>query len=277
MTTSTLLDWAGLPKSSFYYKRSNGRRGRKPSEKTMTINGEVVDNHNVVEHIKVVLEDEFCCYGYKNVRSCLKDAGFVINPKKVYRLMRDHNLLFNNKIGAEKSPRQFVRYRKIQAARPLEYMCMDIKYVHIHGSRRNALLLTIIDVYNRKTLTHMLEYNIRKGDLLLMLSLLMLDYNITSFTIRNDNGSQFIANVVREYLKEKGVTQEFTNVATPEENSYIEAYHSIVQREVIQRFEFESIHHAKAVFYRYNEWYNQKRKHGSLGRIPPDQYVRERA
>jgi putative transposase len=99
----------------------------------------------------------------------------------------------------------------------------------------------------------MLEYNIRKGDVLLLLSLLMLEYNITSFTIRNDNGSQFIANVVREYLKEKGVTQEFTHVATPEENSYIETYHSIIQREVIERFEFESIHDAKAVFYRYNE------------------------
>jgi transposase InsO family protein len=73
----------------------------------------------------------------------------------------------------------------------------------------------------------MLEYNIRKGDVLLLLSLLMLEYNITSFTIRNDNGSQFIANVVREYLKEKGVTHEFTHVAIPEENSYIETYHRV--------------------------------------------------
>ena len=191
--------------------------------------------------------------------------------------MKEHNLLFNNKIGVKKSPRKFIRYRKIQTKRPMEYMCMDIKYVHIHGSKWNALLLTVIDVYIRKTLTHILEYNIRKGDVLLLLSLLMLEYNITSFTIRNDNGSQFIANVVRAYLKEKGVTQEFTHVATPEENSYIEAYHSIIQREVIERFKFESIHDAKAVFYRYNVWYNQKSKHGSLGRISPEEYLMARA
>lgn len=135
------------------------------------------------------------------------------------------------------------------------------------------MLLTVIDVYSRKTLTHMLEYSIRKGDVLLLLYLLMLEYNKASFTIRNDNGSQFIANVVREYLKVKGVRQEFTHVATPEENSYIEAYHSIIERDVIKRFEFESIHHAKAVFFRYNEWYNQKRKHGSLGRFSPEAYL----
>ncbi len=277
MNTVTLLDWAGLPRSSFYYKPTSGSRGRKPSETTLTSSGEVVDDHQVFAHIEHTLEQEFCCYGYKNVRSCLVDAGFVINAKKVYRLMKEHNLLFNNKIGAKRSPRKFVRYRKIQTEKPLEYMCMDIKYVYIHGTRRNALLLTIIDVYSRKTLTHMLEYNIRKGNVLLLLSLLMLEYKIKSFTIRNDNGSQFIAIIVREFLMEKGVTQEFTHVATPEGNSYIEAYHSMVQREVIERFEFESIHHAKAVFYRYYEWYNNHRKHGSLGRISPERFLKERA
>lgn len=277
VNTRTLLDWSGLASSSYYYKRSNGIQGRKPSETTRTTNGEVVDNMRVVTDIEQSLEGEFCCYGYKNIRSCLTDAGYIINAKKVYRLMKEHNLLYNNKIGSEKSPRKFVKFRKIATTRPMEYMCMDIKYVYIHGSRRNALLLTIIDVHSRKTLTHMLEYKIRKGDVLLLLSLLMLDYNISSFTIRNDNGSQFIAKVVREYLNDKGVNQEFTHVATPEENSYIEAYHSIVQREVVERFEFESIHHAKAVFYRYNEWYNQKRKHGSLGRMSPEEFLEARA
>jgi hypothetical protein len=39
--------------------------------------------------------------------------------------------------------------------------------------------------------------------------------------------------------------QEFTHVATPEENSYIEAFHSILQRELIDRFEFSSFYEAK--------------------------------
>jgi putative transposase len=81
---------------------------------------------------------------------------------------------------------------------------------------------------------------------------------------------------VREYLKEKGVTQEFTYAATQEENSYIDTFHRIIQREVIERLQFESIHHDKAVFYKYNEWYNQKRKNVSPGRIYPEEYLMSR-
>jgi putative transposase len=86
---------------------------------------------------------------------------------------------------------------------------------------------------------------------IILLSLLLLEYKIEGITIRNDNGSQFIANVVRQFLKDKDVTQEFTHVATPEENAYIEALHSNIQREVVKRFEFESIYHAQMIFNRY--------------------------
>ena len=109
----------------------------------------------VVKDIEQTLEGEFCCYEYKNIRSCLKDAGYIINAKKVFRLMKEHNLLYNNKIDPEKSPCKFVKFRKIATTRPMDYMCMEIKYVYIHGSKRNALLLVIIDVHSRKTLTHM--------------------------------------------------------------------------------------------------------------------------
>ena len=81
-------------------------------------------------------------------------------------------------------------------------------------------------------------------------------------TLRNDNGSQSIAGTVRVFLKEKNILQEFSHVATPEDNAYIEALHSNLQREVIDRFEFDSIYHAEVVIDRYYKWYNEKRRHG---------------
>lgn len=59
-----------------------------------------------------------------------------------------------------------------------------------------------------------------------MLSLMLLEYKKEGMRIRNDNGSQFIATAVRQFLKEKGVLQAFSHVATPEDNAYIEALHS---------------------------------------------------
>lgn len=185
--------------------------------------------------------------------------------------MKEKHLLFGSRIRVHGERRCFVRFRKIVAQRPLQYLCMDIKYVHLHGEGRNALLLTIMDVYTRKVLLHMLRYNIKKGDVLLLLSLLLLEYQPQGMTLRNDNGSQFIACAVRQYLKSKGVYQEFCRVATPEDNSYIEALHSSVQREVMDRFEFESLHHAQQVINRYYRWYNEKRRHWSLNKKTPEQ------
>lgn len=268
-----LMQWSSVPRSTFYYKRADGLRGRKPSTTTLTRDGELADNTTVLKDVETILQNEFCCYGYKNVWDSLREHGYIINHKKVYRLMKAHNLLFNRRIGSIGVPRQFVRFRKIRAAKPLEYLCMDIKYVYIHGAGRNALLLTVIDVFSRKVLVHMLKFSIRKGDVIMLLSMLLMEYKIEGMTIRNDNGGQFIAGVVRQYLKEKGVNQEFTHVATPEENAYIEALHSNVQREVVERFEFESVYHAQMIFHRYYEWYNKHRKHGSLGRKSPEQYL----
>jgi transposase InsO family protein len=134
----------------------------------------------------------------------------------------------------------------------------------------------VIDAYSRKLLSHMLRFNIKKGDVIVLLSLLLMEYKIEGITLRNDNGSQFIANVVRQFLNEKGVNLEFTHVATPEGNAYIEALHSKVQREVVERFEFESFYHAQMIFQRYYDWYNKERKHGLLGRKSPEQYLREK-
>lgn len=131
VTKQDLLSWSSVPRSSFYYKRGDDIRGRKPSEMTITQDGELVDNSVVLQDVEGILQKDFCFYVYKNVWDELKDKGFIINHKKVYRLMKIHNLLFNRRIGSIGIPKQFVRFRKITAERPLEHLCMDIKYIHI--------------------------------------------------------------------------------------------------------------------------------------------------
>jgi putative transposase len=122
--------------------------------------------------------------------------------------------MFIRRIGTIGVPRRFVRLHKIRVEQPLEHLCMDIKYVNIYGARRNALLLTVLDVYSRKVLTNILRFNIKKGDVIVLLSLLLMEYQIKQITIRCDNGAQFIATVVRNFQKDKGVNRDFTHVAT---------------------------------------------------------------
>jgi putative transposase len=270
ISVRSLLKWAGLAASSFYYKRSDRPKGIRPTTHSVNVHGELVENKMVVQQIEKVLLQEFCCYGYKNMTAELRGIGWIINHKKVYRLMKESKLLYGARIRPIPFKRDFIRFRSLKPERPLQYLSMDIKYVYIHGTGRNVLLLTVIDIYSRKVLIYLLRSHIKKGDVLLMLSLMLLEYKAEGMSIRNDNGSQFIAQVVRAYLKEKGIYQEFSHVATPEDNAYIEAFHSNLQREVIDRYEFDSIYHAQMVLDRYYEWYNEKRRHGALKRQAPN-------
>ncbi|WP_460765931.1 integrase core domain-containing protein [Niabella terrae] len=65
--------------------------------------------------------------------------------------------------------------------------------------------------------------------------------------------------------------QEFTHMATPEENAYIEAFHSIQQRELIERHQFSSFYEARRHIEKYMHWYNYRRKHGAIDFMTPMQ------
>lgn len=60
--------------------------------------------------------------------------------------MQEHNLLLG-KVIRPTGKREFVQFRRIEATKPLEYLCWNIKYVWVHGERRNYYLLSVIDVY----------------------------------------------------------------------------------------------------------------------------------
>lgn len=267
VNANVLLEWLDLPKSVYHYKSKMGKAGAKPSTTTLKIDGTIVSNLAVVEDIKQELSGEFVCYGYQNVTAALQE-NYKINHKKVYRLMKDAKLL-NGKTIKTTGKREFVRFRTIKAAYPLEYLCMDIKYVFVDGEKQNYLLLSVIDVYSRKIIKWVFQKSIKKKDVIIMFKDLDLSYGLKGVFIRNDNGGQFIANDVKNYFKSINALQEFTHVATPQENSYIEAFHSILQREVIDRFEFLSGYDAKTTIVKYMDWYNLKRRHGRINRITP--------
>lgn len=269
-TVSELCTWIMLPRSNFYYQPHDGRRGFATSTLTQKTNGDWVSNQTVVESIKEILGGEFVCYGYQKVTVELKKAHYKINHKKVYRLMDENNLLLG-KIIRTSGKRQWVKYRKIVATRPMEYLCLDIKYVWVQGEGRYYFLLTILDVYTRKNLLWILQRSVRKMDVIRMFMQLDKTYGIKGVNIRNDNGSQFIANQVREFLRQSEVNQEFTHIATPQENAYIEAYHSLLQKEVIDRFEFESYYETKLTITAYVNFYNNRRIHRGIQFKTPQQ------
>lgn len=79
--------------------------------------------------------------------------------------------------------------------------------------------------------------------------------------------------IIRDYLRQKGVIQEFTKSAIPEQNAHIEAYLSIMESAVCQKFDFESLKDFKQTMARWKKFYKFQRIHGGLGYISPRKFL----
>ncbi|HWP91556.1 MAG TPA: IS3 family transposase [Thermodesulfobacteriota bacterium] len=272
---SKVLSAVDMSRSTYYYRANEGRKGRKPDRYVMHSSGGLFPEQRVIEEIKDLLSKEFVNYGYIKVSRYLKDLGYIINKKRVYRIMKENRLLLKMRIRSL-GKREFVKEIRMSAERPYEKLQMDIKYVYVQGERKNVYLLSVMDIFSRKVLGYRVSGSMRQGAVIGLMDEVILK---TAFpkevTIRTDNGSQFIAHKVRDYLKGINIEQEFTHVSSPRENGYIESLHSILEEEVIEKFEFESLEHLRCILDRYFRFYNGERIHSGIGYKSPDRFLRE--
>ena len=274
VSTKKLLSFVGLSESSYYYQeKPNGRKGALPTKKTFHRTLGKVDESTVVDSIKEILGHEFIDCGYNVMTEYLKRQGYIINHKKVYRIMRTVGLLKpDSRIKRSGGGRKFVRFRKVNTSHPMECVEMDIKMIWIPNAGKNAYLLSIIDVHTRKILGYLLSFTIKQDQVIDLPSNIIDEYPTPSgMIIRSDNGSQFIARNVRDYIHQVGFEQEFTHVATPEENAHIEAYHGTLKRDIFDRFDYRTFGEIEQIIKRYVPFYNNDRIHGLLGKITPNE------
>ena len=77
-------------------------------------------------------------------------------------------------------------------------------------------MLTALDVKTRYTMAQLIAWSIKKADVVELFASVLKTYALPEVvTVRNDNGSQFEAELVRDYLKEMKIKQEFCQPATP--------------------------------------------------------------
>jgi len=276
--TSLVLKYLDISRSTYYYEsKSTGKqRGIQKSVKTMIEGGGCISNETVVKYIEEILSQEFVDYGYIKVTHWLrKEKGCLINKKKVYGLMKEAGLLnVPAKSQSDGIKKEWVKELVPQPSKPLEYWEMDIKYIHIKGKARNAFLLTVIDVESRWVLGHKLSWTMKQEEVVRLLDEIFSQYKLPEkIYIRNDNGTQFASEYVKEYFALFNVQQEFTKPATPQQNAHIESYHSILERVICKRYEFDSIQEARDTMNRFLKFYNLERIHSGIAYQSPYEYL----
>lgn len=271
-----VLNMLSIPSSTYNYRcKTNPKsKGKKKSTHTYTTRGARVSNDQVVEEIRTLLGQEFVDYGYRKVTHWLRqNRHYVINEKKVYRLMKENQLL-NVRVPKQRSKRQWVKQLVPNPVHDLSYLEIDIKYLYVSGVRRNALLLSVIDVRSRWVLGQYLAWQINKFDVIDLFDGIFTSYDLPhKIFVRNDNGSQFEAALVRRYFADLSIEQEFTRPATPEQNGHIEAYHSIIEKIICQGYEFDTLEEAQQTMNRFLRFYNYERLHSGIHYLSPYAYL----
>jgi transposase InsO family protein len=255
-----------INKSTYYYKSNGKRVGKLPSQSTYHADGHWVSNASLLEEIHAILQLEFIDYGYRNVAEELKNRGYLINKKKVYRLMKASHLLHRSR-KSSLVQRQFVKITSPDFKRPFEIFEMDIKYVYLEEEKRNSYLLTILDVASRYVPVWNLSYTMKSEQVGMLLKQLT-EHPLTSvlnpvkelkMIIRTDNGPQFISWETQKIIEQLELKKENIRKGTPQQNGHIESFHSTLQKLVIDRYDLSTLTEAKAVLGRFYETYNEKR------------------
>ena len=129
-------------------------------------------------------------------------------------------------------------------------------------------LLTVIDEYSRECLAIQAARSIRSAEVIEVLAELMVTRGVSDH-IRSDNGPEFTARAVREWLGRVGARTLYIEPGSPWENGYIESFNGKLRDELLDREVFYTLLEVRVLTERYRRTYNQVRPHSSLGYRPP--------
>ena len=143
----------------------------------------------------------------------------------------------------------------------------DFVHLRLHDGT-GIRLLTVIDEYSRACLAIRAARSIRSADVIEALAELMVTRGVPDH-IRSDNGPEFTARAVREWLGRVGARTLYIEPGSPWENGYIESFNGKLRDELLDREVFYTLLEVRVLTERYRRTYNRIRPHSSLGYRPP--------
>ncbi len=283
-----VLSKAGVANSTWYGQGKKRQcsepkiRGRKVTQFSKDIDGNLICDKEVIKILKGYRNNYLFDNGggYRKLSKYLAiDFGIHINPKKVYRLCHENNILLPvNKKKKRKGSRISIN-RVIN--KPNQLWEFDIKYGYVHGENRFFYLLAFIDVFSRKVVGFYVGLSCKAKDLVFTLKDALVKENINSehrLALRSDNGSQMTSSLFREEVEEIKKflllsEHEFIPISTPNKNAHIESFFSIIETELFQARYFRTFREAYEKTTEFIDFYNKRRIHGSLRFQSPFQAI----
>jgi putative transposase len=214
-------------------------------------------------------------WGYRSVAKLLRDQGWPVNVKRVERLWRQegHRLPPSKLKDSGQKARGVGENSSIN--RPAERTNHIWTYDFVSARVRRGgpiRILNVLDEFTRVSLGSKVSRSIGANSVVEHLEQLFETHGTPS-AIRSDNGREFIAATVVDWLKERGVEAVFIEKASPTQNPFIERFNGTMRRDLLNVEEFHSVTEAQVLVDQFNDEYNHLRPHRSLRMMTPHAFA----
>lgn len=239
----------GLSRATFWY------RGRPMSPRQEQLTRRLQE-----------LSEKHPRYGYRRIAALLRREGWSVGKRQVQRLRRAAGLRVPP--TRRKPPRQGVSTGLPTKATHRGHV-WSWDFIADATVRGGALrVLTILDEHTRECHVLWADRALKSSDVLAWLKRAIEEHGAPEY-LRSDNGPEFIAKAVQQWLAENRIKTIYIDPGSPWQNGFVESFHGRLRDECLNREQFWTRTEARVVIEDYRLEYNGFRPHSKLGYLSP--------
>ncbi|VRI35117.1 IS3-Spn1, transposase [Streptococcus pneumoniae] len=221
-------------------------------------------------------------YGYRRIHLELRNRGFVVNHKKVQRLMRILGLTarirckrkyssYQGEIG--KKAENLIQ-RQFEASRPMEKCYTDVTEFAIPNSTQKLYLSPVLDGFNSEIIAYHLSTSPNLEQVQTMLEQAFKEKHYENTILHSDQGWQYQHDSYHRFLESKGIQASMSRKGNSPDNGMMESFFGILKSEMFYGYEksFRSLENLEQAIVDYIDYYNNKRIKVKLKGLSPVQY-----
>ena len=239
-------------------------------------------NQTIKTEIQAIFTEHKGNYGYRRIHLELRNRGFLVNHKRVQRLMNVLNLQarirqkrkYSSHKGDIGKKADNLIQRQFEASKPMEKCYTDVTEFAIPASSQKLYLSPILDGFN----SEIIAYNLSKSPNLIqvkaMLEQAFTEKHYKNTILHSDQGWQYQHDFYHHFLEEKGIQPSMSRKGNSPDNGMMESFFGILKSEMFYGYEktFKSIEHLEQAIIDYINYYNNKRIKVKLKGLSPVQY-----
>jgi putative transposase len=227
----------------------------------------VRDDSDLVARLKAIAK-QYPRYGYRRAAAHLRIEGVNVNHKRVRRLWVQAALALPARRPRKRRPRASTM--PVTASYPNHVWTYDFMADRTTKGRK-LRFLTVIDECTRECLAIEVKYSFPARAVIKVLERLFAEHGARAY-LRSDNGAEFVANPVREWLEAQGTTCLFIDPGSPWQSPFGESFNGRVRDECLNLELFSGASEASVIVAAYRRHFNHDRPHSSLGSRTPAEF-----